>query len=488
MLAGRPPAHDQVMTTVDAAAPTVSTAAPGGTAPAAPPRRLRDDPRATRAVVALTLFGFAEHAVWVMILVFAYRSGGALEAGVVAAALLVPAAVAAPVVARELTGPQHQNPLAIGYAVQLLTLTTLTVVLTLGVHSLVVYLAAGLVTITTTFTRPAHHAVIARSPVMVDATVATGVVSGAAQLGGPLLAAVVLVRLDDAAVAAVATILLAGATSVAMGIGTPAAASATPNSAATAARSAARPASPTVGVGAAMGDVLRDLTPPARRCVALLFSVLGLVTLVLGTIETVATEVSFDVLHLDDGGTGLLLGAMGAGLLLGAGLAGRLAARGREHVAVRVGAGLTAVALVTIAAPIGTIGGGAVMVAAFVVVGAGMQAVLVSGWIVLHRAVCRDRTSMVFGVLESQQLIGNGVGAIGAGVVIGQWGLWPLAIGASVLLALSIGAVTHERFSRLLAGARPVHAAAVTAAASVVTSTTVVPSSWAPPSPAVTPR
>src|SRR5271156_1921168 len=62
-------------------------------------RSLADNKALMRALAAYALFVLAEYSVWIAMLVFAYSHGGAAIAGLVAVAQLVPAAVAAPMVA-----------------------------------------------------------------------------------------------------------------------------------------------------------------------------------------------------------------------------------------------------------------------------------------------------------------------------------------------------------------------------------------------------
>lgn len=412
--------------------------------------RLRDDPYAVRAVVALGLFSLAEHAVWVTVLVVAYQQGGVGEAGSVSAALLAPAALMAPIVAREMTAPGVRSPVATGYALQAATLALATGVLALDLDLVLFYLAGVLVTITTVFSRPAHHAFLALRGPTVAATVATGAVSGGAQLVGPLLAAALLTRWQVVHVFTLATALLFTATLLTLRL---------PSHRLLTAGSPLPPPAATAPVA----TVLRHRPAGTRACVVLLFALLGLVAVVLGTIETLATEVSFANNHTGGSGTGVLLAATGGGLLLGAPLAGLVVRRANERTAMRVGAVIAGASLLAAGLSLGVVWS----MVAFALVGVGMQTVLVSGWLLLHRHVCRSDTGItgvVFGALESQQLVGNALGAICAGVAMGHVGVWPVLVVAGVGLPVSMLALSRDRVRRLSPTATVVGAAAGTAA------------------------
>ena len=404
------------------------------------PPRLRDDPYAVRAVVALGLFSLAEHAVWVTVLVVAYQQGGVGEAGSVSAALLAPAALMAPIVAREMTAPGVRSPLATGYAMQAMTLSLATGVLALDLDLALFYLAGVLVTITTVFSRPAHHAFLALRGPTVAATVATGAVSGGAQLVGPLMAAALLTRWQVVHVFTVATVLLLMATLLTLRLPS--------NRHLTAGSPLPSPAATSPAATSPAGAVLRHRPAGTRACVVLLFALLGMVAVVLGTIETLATEVSFTSNRTGGSGTGVLLAATGGGLLLGAPLAGVVVRRANERAAMRIGSLIAGVSLLAA----GVSWGVAWSMVAFALVGVGMQTVLVSGWLLLHRHVCRSDTGItgvVFGALESQQLIGNALGAICAGVAMGHVGMWPVLVVAGVGLPVSMLALSRDRVRRL---------------------------------------
>lgn len=398
---------------------------------------LRREPRYLRAVVALGLFSTAEHAAWVTFLVVAYERGGVREAGIVAAVLLGPAALISPLVAKEISGLRLRHPLAVGYGVQCIALVITACVVAGQSDPVLFYMAAVLVTVTTVFSRPAHHGAIvaADDQVTLAANVATGFVSGLAQLTGPLMASAVLLRLGVVEVFVIGAALLAVATTLTVGIDMPA----------SLADSAARlPAWPPHRP-AVREVLLRVPSRDAVRSVVMLFCLLGVTTVVLGVVETLATEVGYGVLGHGGAGTGALIAAAGGGLLIGASVAGITMRRVSERATMRLGAGLTGTALLLCALDVPL----AWSLIAFALVGTGMQMILVAGWVLLHHHVQPADTCLVFGLLESQQLVGNAVGAATAGVAIAHFGVWAVAAAASALLAASMLLMTAPRMHRL---------------------------------------
>jgi len=404
---------------------------------------------AMRAVAALGAFSVAEQAVWVTVLVVASRRGGPVETGWVSVALLAPAALVAPRAARRLSAPTVRAPLATGYAIQTAAMVLAALVLVLDLDARLFYAAAALVTVATVMSRPAHHAFLAQLGSPVRATVATGVVSGGAQLAGPLVAAATLHAAGPTQVLLVGAGLSLAATAFTTGLGH--------HRPTVVARRVPRAADPRTASASSIASVLRGRTPAARRCVLLLFTVLGAVAVVLGAIETLATQVaqvaqvatnSGRRVDADGSTTGMLMAAAGGGLLVGAWWCGRVIARRSECTAMRVGALCTATGLLAMGLPLGL----AWSMAAFAVTGMGMQAVTVAGWVLLHRRVCCDdpaQVSNVFGVLEAQHLAANGVGAMAAGLVLGHSGMWPVLVVAALVVPLAMSALSIERLGHL---------------------------------------
>jgi hypothetical protein len=399
---------------------------------------LRRRPQHVRAVVALGLFSVAEHAAWVTFLVVAYERGGVREAGIVSAMLLVPAALVAPLVANEVSGLGLRHPLAVGYMTQCVALGVAGWVAAANTDPVVFYGAAVLTTVTTVFSRPAHHGAIASGDdeATVAANVATGFVSGLAQLLGPLMASAVLLRFGVVEVFAIGVALLAVATTLTVGIGVP-----DPMCSDTAEIGPVWPPHrPT------MREVLLDAPDrDARGNVVLPFCLLGLTTVVLGVVETLATDIGYGTLGDGGAGTGALIAAAGGGLLAGTSVAGVVLRRCSERTTMRLGACVTGAALLLC-----SVNAGLVWAAiTFATVGAGMQMIVVAGWVLLHRHVRPAATCVVFGLLESQQLLGNALGAAVAGVAIARLGVWAVVASSALVLSASMLFMTAPRAHRL---------------------------------------
>jgi hypothetical protein len=112
-----------------------------------------------RVVVAYALFIVTEYSVWLAMLVYAYRHGGATVAGLVAVAQLVPTAVLAPFAAAVADRWSPVDLLAGGYLGQAVGMAATAAAVLAGVP-LAAYAAAVFASALVTTTRPAQATLI----------------------------------------------------------------------------------------------------------------------------------------------------------------------------------------------------------------------------------------------------------------------------------------------------------------------------------------
>jgi MFS family permease len=177
------------------------------------------DPNLRRVELAFLGFNMTEFATWIAILVYAFETGGAGAAGVVATILLVPSAIVAPFAAYSGDRFRRDRVLQVDYLVQGIAICVPAATLFVDAPSWVVYAAATVMSITITFSRPAHNALLpslTSTPQDITATnVVTGVVEGTGKMLGPVIAGILLsVRGPDAVFAVFSVVSLLDALSV----------------------------------------------------------------------------------------------------------------------------------------------------------------------------------------------------------------------------------------------------------------------------------
>jgi MFS family permease len=372
-------------------------------------RTVMTDPSLRRVELAFLGFNMTEFATWIAILVYAFESGGAGTAGVAALILLVPAAIVAPFAAYSGDRFRRDRVLQVDYLVQGIAIGVTAVTLFLDAPAWIVYGAATLMSITITFSRPAHNALLpslASTPEDLAATnVVTGVVEGTGKMLGPVFAGVLLaVRGPDAVFAVFSVVSLLGALAVS-GIHV----EITPP----------RP-SDRMDAREVFRETLRGFRTlhrhPEPRLIVLLLSS-GVV--VVGALDVLFVATAIDLLDLGAGGAGFLSAAFGLGAVLGAASTALLVGRRRLTPPLAAGAvifgvpiGLVAVAPSAVSAP-----------TLFAFAGAGRGVGDVTGRTLLQRVSPNEVLSRVFGVLEGLMMLALAIGSVGAALMIETFGV-----------------------------------------------------------------
>lgn len=381
------------------------------------------NPALRRVEMAYALFKAAETATWIAMLVYAYHEGGATESGLVATAVLVPAAALAPVASAVGGRYRPGSTLVFGYAVVALTSASVAASMAAGSPKLTVYALLGGVATALTLVRPTQVVfapAFARTPDELTATnVVNGWIESLASLVAPLLAGGLLIYFSPAAV----FLVMGGGCALGALLVAP--------------LRGAVPAvedehDPGVLDGAAL--LRRD------RNARLLVILLGAQFVVIGALDVLYVELAQGVLSLGASWVGYLAAAFGAGGILSAVVAASLV--GRRHLATPLALSLAlwSASLVALAA----VGGAAAAVVLLAVAGGSRAVFDVGGRTLLQRVAPANLLGRVFGVLEGLMMAGLALGSLLAPLLIG--------LGGAPLAFLGVGAVLPV--AALVAGRR----------------------------------
>jgi Major Facilitator Superfamily/Cyclic nucleotide-binding domain len=395
-------------------------------------RSLAGNTALTRVVGGYALFTVTQYSVWVAMLVYAYRHGGAAVAGLVAVAQLVPAAVLAPIAAALADRRSPVFLLAGGYLAQAAGMAATAVAVIAGVP-LAAYAAAVVASAAVTTTRPAQSTLIPSVSVTPDqltaANVAVSWVEAAGIAAAGLLTGVLISVAGVAAVFVVCAGLGLAAALLAARLRVPPLAS-------------APQAAPAVlaGLGQSLGLMGRQ--PRLRLMLALLSAEAAVV----GALDLLFVILAITVLHRTQAWAGYLNSAYGVGAMLAAPVSATLVGR-RLGLPILGAALLLSGALAVLAAGLGL----AATVALLVVVGASRALLDVASRTLMQRSVPAQMLGRVFGVLEGLTMAGLAAGALlvpglvhlggGRAALLGVAAVLPLAaaVGGRGLFGLDSG-------------------------------------------------
>jgi MFS family permease len=361
-----------------------------------------------RTLAAMFLFGAAEFGTWVAILVYAFLQGGTTEAGVIGLVLLVPPVFVAPFASSLGDRVRRDRALALGYLAEATTCIATGVVLVIDAPSIVVYGVTLLGACAFTLTRPVHLAILpdlSDSPSeLIAGNAASTILEQLGYFLGPIVSAALIAVGGPGLVFIVlgATLLLSSALTASL------------PRALDARVSGGSRAGPSLLAATREGIVEIRANVGARSLVLLA----GAHWLVLGLVEVLVIALGLDVLKMGESGPGILLGAAGFGGFLGA--FGTIALVGRRSLApVLLGAALAiGLPLVIVAVARSPAAAGALLALS----GAGSAFFDVSDRTLVQRFVHDNYLSRVFGLQESTQLAGAGLGSVSAALVVALLG------------------------------------------------------------------
>ena len=385
-------------------------------------RSLAGNKALARVVGGYALFTVTQYSVWVAMLVYAYRHGGAAVAGLVAVAQLAPAAVLAPIAAAVADRRSPVFLLAGGYLVQAAGMAATAVAMIAGVP-LAAYAAAVVASAAVTTTRPAQSTLIPSVSVTPDQLTAANVaicwVEAAGIAAAGLLTGTLIAAAGVASVFAVCAGLGLAAALLVAGLRVPPLAS-------------APQAAPAVlaGLGTSLGLMGRQ--PRLRLMLALLTAE----AVVVGALDLLFVILAISVLDRSQAWAGYLNSAYGVGAVLAAVLSATLVGR-RLGLPILSAALLLSGALAVLACGPGL----AATVALLIVVGASRALLDVASRTLMQRSVPAQLLGRIFGILEGLTMAGVAAGAllVPALVHLGGSRLALLGVAAVLPLAAAVG-------------------------------------------------
>lgn len=377
-----------------------------------------------RLELGYALFFGAEGVVWLALLVYAYRHGGAGSASLMAVVQLVPCVLGAPFIGALADRRRPGRVLFMSYLLQAVAMAVVAGVVAGGAPVWMPYVLAPVICLAITASRPAHAALlpsVVRTPEeLTAANVLTGWGEGAGGAVAPALAGVLLAVSGPAlALASTAVMTLIAAFLVA-GVAGPA------------------PLPSDTRVMSQLSANLRTASSdPSTRVLLTLHSYYFALV---GAVDMLCIILAISVLRLGAGGAGYLNAALGVGVVVAGSVTALLVARPKLSGAMMSGLLVAATALVILGAHPSVIGAFLLIAA----VGFGGSVFDVTSRTLLQRAAPSDAIAGVFSLLESIMNAGLAVGVLIVRFAVLAGG-YRMALFAPGVLGVLLGAVMWRR-------------------------------------------
>lgn len=377
-----------------------------------------------RALAGYLCFATAEFGVWVAILFYGYKVGGAKGAAVAALVQLIPATIFAPVGSALVDQMRPDRALALGFIAQATTMLLTAGAMVADAPVWVVYSCASLAACAVTLTRPVFGTlVLALSRTAGELTAANAVTSWVEGMGvfaGPMLAGVLIASSGPGMVFAVlGAAMLVAALLVLTG--------ATPDERVT--ESTASDS----GAGL-VGDLVAGFREARSEPGAiLLLCLVGGQFAITGMLDVLVIGLALDSLNTDASGPGVLIAGFGVGGLLGAAMAVVLFGRKRLGGAFLLGALLNGVPLLLMSLPFGYIASIAFLAAS----GAGKSFAEVTARTLMQRSIRSDVLGRVLGLQEGLAMASLAIGSVLAPILVAGFGVRGAFAAAGLLLPLA---------------------------------------------------
>ena len=378
-----------------------------------------------RALIAFLLFSAQEYAIWIAVTLYAFSRGGATAAGLVCVAMLVPAALFAPVASVLGDRLPRDRALLLGYVVQAIAAGLLGLALWLA-PAPVAYAAAIVSACSVTLTRPIHNALLpelADSPEQLTAANSVSTtMDGLGLIIGPIANSILIALAGPAAVCAIAGVAMVAAALLVLRLHLQPVGS------------AGDAVLPPLGVeslardlGEVATELRRDLPAGALTLVG------GGQYFVVGMLDVLFAVLAVDVLGVGEQGAGVLAASVGVGALIGAGATAVLVGRTRLTTPIELAVGVMAGAMAAVAL-VSVFGQIMLLLAA---VGAARAFFDVAARTLLQRSVRDDVLSRVFGMQEALMMGALAAGSAVAPILVDLLGNEGAFIAAGVLAVLA---------------------------------------------------